>query len=238
MTELVFCNKAITEPFTTSNVIAEHAGVKHHAIQQLLTKYQNDFEEFGVFAFEMRKPESGGKGGRPEIIYQLNEQQATLLLTYLKNTQQVRAFKKELVRQFYAMREYIREHQSPHWQQTRLESKINRRMETDTIKDFVAYATAQGSKHADRYYCLFSKLANEAVGIQSKQRDRVTATQLNSLILIESILANTIQLCMTQSTPYKDVYKTCKARLGDFRKMVQLEFVAIPALQAVASSRT
>jgi len=231
MTELVFCNKAITEPFTTSDVIAEHAGVKHHAIQQLLTKHQEDFEDFGSLAFEMRV-KTRKIGATTEKIYQLNEQQATLLLTYLKNTQQVRAFKKELVRQFYAMREYIREHQSPHWQQTRLASKTNRRMETDTIQVFVEYAIAQGSKRANRYYCLFSKLADEAVGIQPKQRDDATVTQLNSLALVETILANTIQACMAQDKPYKDVYKECKTRLGAFRKMVQVEFVAVPALQA------
>lgn len=44
------------------------------------------------------------RGTNYEKIYHLNEEQATLLLTYLKNTPQVRAFKKELFRQFYAMR--------------------------------------------------------------------------------------------------------------------------------------
>jgi len=126
------------------------------------------------------------------------------------------------------------ERESPHWQQTRLASKANRRMETDTIQAFVDYAIAQGSQHAERYYCLFSKLADEAVGIQSKQRDAATITQLNSLALVETILANTIQTCMIQDKPYKDVYKECKARLGEFRKMVQVEFVAIPMLQANA----
>ncbi len=128
------------------------------------------------------------------------------------------------------------ERESPHWQQTRLASKMNRRMETDIIKDFVDYAIAQGSEHADRYYCLFSKLADEAVGIQPKQRDAATITQLNSLTLVESILANIIQACMAQDKPYKDVYKECKTRLSEFRKMVQVEFVAVPLLQATAPS--
>ena len=37
MTNIVFLepNKINSEPFTTSDVIAESAGVKHHAIQQL-----------------------------------------------------------------------------------------------------------------------------------------------------------------------------------------------------------
>lgn len=104
--EVVFINpKKIDEaPFTTSEVIAQCAGVEYHAVQQLCAKYQSDFEEFGIFAFEMRKLDGRG---RPKKLYHLNEQQATLLITYLQNTPQVRAFKKELVRQFFLMRDKL-----------------------------------------------------------------------------------------------------------------------------------
>jgi hypothetical protein len=37
----------------------------------------------------------------------LNEQQATLLMTYLRNSEKVRNFKKRLVKEFYRMREEI-----------------------------------------------------------------------------------------------------------------------------------
>lgn len=129
MNELVFLepNKIDAVPFTTSEVVAEFAQVKHHAIQQLITKHEADFMEFGIIAFEMRK--LAGRG-RPETIYHLNEEQATLLMTYLKNTPVVRAFKKELVRQFYAMRtELFKRHSR------RAELKPIRRELTDVIKE-------------------------------------------------------------------------------------------------------
>lgn len=110
MDELVFMNprKISEEPFTTSKVIADFAGVEHHAVQQLCAKYQADFEEFGKVAFEMRAVKTpGARGVKHQKIYHLNEPQATLLITYLKNTPQVRAFKKELVRQFFAMRDKL-----------------------------------------------------------------------------------------------------------------------------------
>lgn len=107
MNDLVYLAPNTKEPFTTSEVIAECAEVKHHAIQQLIQKHKSDFRSFGLIAFEMRKPPAGSKGGRPETIYHLNEQQATLLMTYLRNTPVVREFKKELVRQFYAMRKEL-----------------------------------------------------------------------------------------------------------------------------------
>nr|DAO77212.1 MAG TPA: hypothetical protein [Bacteriophage sp.] len=107
MSNLVYLAPNTKEPFTTSEVIAECAEVKHHAIQQLIQKHKPDFRSFGLIAFEMRKPPAGSKGGRPETIYHLNEQQATLLMTYLRNTPVVREFKKELVRQFFAMRKEL-----------------------------------------------------------------------------------------------------------------------------------
>lgn len=117
-------------PFTTSEVIAEFAGVQHHTVKQLIVKHKADFEFFGVLAFEMRKLDTGRKGGRPETIYHLNEQQATLLITYLKNTAKVRAFKVELVRQFYAMRTELLNRKD-----RRSELKPVRRELTDVVKE-------------------------------------------------------------------------------------------------------
>ena len=47
------------------------------------------------------------KDGRPTRIYLLNERQSTLLLTYLDNTEPVKQFKKELVRAFFKMQDFI-----------------------------------------------------------------------------------------------------------------------------------
>lgn len=115
------------EPYTTAEMIAEYAGVSKHAVNQLVRQYKNDLEEYGILAFEMRK--LSGRG-RPKKIYQLNEEQATLLITYLDNTPQVRAFKKELVRQFYAMKTELLQRQL-----VRTTGKAGRREMTDAIKE-------------------------------------------------------------------------------------------------------
>lgn len=129
MNELVYLepNNLNAIPFTTSNVIAEHANVKHHAIQQIISKHESDLKEFGIIAFEMRK---SGNAGRPETIYHLNEEQATLLITYLKNTAPVRAFKKALVKEFYRMREELMKRKN--W---RAEMKPIRKSLTDEIRE-------------------------------------------------------------------------------------------------------
>lgn len=74
------------EVFTDSKVIANGTNNKHHAIQQLINKYEDDFKEFGKISFEMRHP----KNGQKEKIYLLNEEQATLLMTYLRNSKVIR----------------------------------------------------------------------------------------------------------------------------------------------------
>lgn len=106
MDSLVFLAPNTEEPFTTSEVIAECAGVKRHAVQVLIQQHEADLREFGRVSFEMRPLQT--RGGQQMVkMYHLNEQQATLLLTFLRNTPVVVKFKKDLVRQFYAMREEL-----------------------------------------------------------------------------------------------------------------------------------
>ncbi len=102
MSELVFLepNKLDAVPFTTSKVVAEAAGMNHRRVKDAVRKHQEDFESFGLLGAY----ETESSGGRPEEIIKLNEEQAAFLMTLLKNTPVVIAFKKELVRQFYAMR--------------------------------------------------------------------------------------------------------------------------------------
>ena len=57
MTELVYLAPNTREPYTTSEIIADCAQVAHHAVQQMISRYENDFRAFGLLAFEMRAVE-------------------------------------------------------------------------------------------------------------------------------------------------------------------------------------
>jgi len=91
------------EPYTTSEIIAECAEVKHRHLKILLNKHREDFENFGKVQFKI----SPSKSGQNVRDYILNEQQATLLITYLRNTEPVKEFKKNLVKAFFEMREEL-----------------------------------------------------------------------------------------------------------------------------------
>lgn len=97
------------EPYTTHDIIAEHAEIDTISVRKLIDKHKKDLEAFGVLSFEIHKPEKGSLGGRPRRIYRLNEQQATLLVTYLGNTEPVREFKKNLVKAFFELRNEVAE---------------------------------------------------------------------------------------------------------------------------------
>lgn len=92
------------EPYTTSEIIAECANVQHHTITRLIRENKVDFEELGILGFKIHKLDTRGQ---PKKSYILNEQQATLLITYLKNTEAVRQFKLNLVKAFFEMREEL-----------------------------------------------------------------------------------------------------------------------------------
>jgi phage regulator Rha-like protein len=92
---------------TTTLDVAAGTGVQHKNVLELAKTYLSDLEEFGRVAFETRPFETAG-GTQTREIAILNEQQATLLLTYMRNSDVVRAFKKRLVREFYRMAEALR----------------------------------------------------------------------------------------------------------------------------------
>lgn len=95
------------EPLTTSLHVAEWTGVKHKNVLELVHKYNQQLQVFGLLAFQTR-PRSLGQHGGGDIEYALlNEGQATLLITFMRNTERVIDFKVALVKAFLAARNLI-----------------------------------------------------------------------------------------------------------------------------------
>lgn len=210
MNHLVYLAPNTQEPYTTSVVIAERAEVKHHTVQQMILRHESDFKSFGLLAFEMRAVKTqGGRGTKYEKIYRLNEQQATLLMTYLRNTPVVREFKKELVRQFYAMREELRAVRA-----VKAERRVIRTEMTDAIK---ALPESPNKKFK---YAQYTNLAyTAALGRNAKQirqergadkkaiaSDYMTAEEIAAVTAMENRIAVLLEVGMG--------YQQVKASLG------------------------
>lgn len=207
--------------FTDSMVIAKGTNNQHKSVVSLIKTHMKNLERFGSVEFSDLKS-TNPKGGRPTRIYKLNEPQATLLITFLDNTEIVVEFKTELVRQFYAMRQFIFEKQTKGWIVAREQGKITRKAETDALSGLLEYAKKQGYDHEDRLiYMNYTKLVNKICGIS--KRDNATLDQLSSLTVAENIILHCVQVGIEEGKYYKDIYQDCKKRLEMFKDIAYLE---------------
>lgn len=111
---------------------------------------------------------------------------------------------------------YITSEKDKKWLGIRNESKEARRYETDQIKLFVEYAKEQGSKNADRYYVLFTKLINSKMGIQSGKRDELSQETLMELKSLKTLVKMRIRKLIEKETPYKEIYQDVKMLVDEF----------------------
>ena len=151
---LVFVHGLNEEPYTTDKIIAENSGNDLDSVRRLARSHKQDFEDFGFFGFEIRK--LSGRG-RPEKIYHFNEQQATLLITYLDNTPQVNQFKKSLVREFYRMKKELTTRQ------------INRAIEKPQRKTLMDAVKSWPNSNQWSYRNMTQLLLKRATGLTANQ---------------------------------------------------------------------
>lgn len=117
------------EPYTTADTVAQYAQVQQQTVEHLIRKHKSDLEEFGTLRFEIRACPHR-TGASLQKLYHLNEQQATLLITYLRNTEPVRVFKKALVRGFFEARQELARREV----QRVIKTPVRRSL-TDAIRD-------------------------------------------------------------------------------------------------------
>lgn len=117
------------EPYTTADTVAQYAQVRHKTVNELIRKHEADLKEFGLLVFEMEAVERA-RGVKYAKVYHLNEQQATLLITYLRNTEPVRRFKKALVRGFFEARQELARREV----ERAIKAPVHRTL-TDAIRD-------------------------------------------------------------------------------------------------------
>jgi len=84
-------------------VIAERTEIQEKSVSRIVRNHIADFEEFGGVGFEIHTLQTNG-GAQEAKTYYLNEQQATLLMTFLQNSPVVKNFKKALVKAFYQLK--------------------------------------------------------------------------------------------------------------------------------------
>ncbi len=93
---------------TDSLAIADGTDLDHASVIKLVRTYTTDLQDFGLVRFEIRPRLTEQHGGGDVEFAILNEQQATLLITYMRNSDIVRGFKKRLVKAFFDLAQQAR----------------------------------------------------------------------------------------------------------------------------------
>jgi Rha family phage regulatory protein len=107
MSDLLQVSEKNGVPVVDSIGIADKLGVEHRATLQLIDKYLFEIEDnFGRVTFEMTPFATEGGMQKRRVAY-LTEDQALYVATLSKNTQQVVAFKSDLIKKFQAYRQFV-----------------------------------------------------------------------------------------------------------------------------------
>lgn len=222
-TELVHTKK--NEVFTNSKIISDMLEVNHQKVMQTIDRMFKRQQKNNIPLRTLKYPQKfiessfTNKMGRVYKMYELNEQ------AYLKLTMQLSGYEKaeivqdQMIEAFSIMKQTLLNQQNNSWLSKRESTKEIRKLETDTIKDFIDYAISQGSKSANMYYQNITKMTNKALEllIQTKDgkplRDLATITELGFISIVDDRATLAIKDGMNRKLPYKEIYKYAKSQV-------------------------
>lgn len=171
------------EPYTTADTVAQYAQVQQQTVEHLIRKHMKDLEEFGKVGFEIRACPHR-TGASLQKLYHLNEQQATLLITYLRNTEPVRRFKKALVRGFFEARQELARREV----QRAIKAPVRRSL-TDAIRD-----SGENERFHGHAFAAYTNLIYKAVTGRSAAKIRKDAGLPKGADVIPLLSADTLVL--------------------------------------------
>lgn len=197
------------ECFIDSEGLAYLSELEPRAVNQLIKRKKEHLEEFGSLSLNVIN-QIGTKGGRPKHIYALNEQQATLLTTFMQNSKAVTEFKKKLVREFFKMRSALQGQET-----IRLAGIEIRKSLTDAVQD-----SGENDRMKGHGYSIYTKMVYEICDLKpaylewktyhSKEiknfRDFILPSQLKRVELAESLIKPLLDL----DKQYSEIKQTLK----------------------------
>lgn len=139
-------------------------------------------------------------------------------------------WKEAFINAFNSMeKQLLKQQDSIEWKQARIQSKSARRSFTDVVKQFVEYATEQGSKSAGMYYMNITKMEYAALELTEKGqklpkdfRDTLDCMDLCFLSTAEQVAKNALQQGMELQMHYKEIYQLAKERVFTYAETIKL----------------
>lgn len=122
------------EPLASTEVIAKGMKQQHASVIKLVRKHAQSLAVFGLIRFEIRPRARGKHGGGDVEFAMLNERQAALLISLMRNSDEVVDFKVALIDEFYRMRDALQQRDQNLWQQ--MQALIAREVESKVRASF------------------------------------------------------------------------------------------------------
>ena len=217
-------------PMTSSKNVAEKFDKAHRDLLVKIRKIIKMNSEFGERNFSLSSYVSDQNKELP--CYQMTRDGFTMLAMELSGAK-VFDWKIKYINAFNAMEsQLIKESDSLEWKQARLQIKDARKSLTDVIKDFVDYATEQGSKSSKMYYMNITKMEYAALELTQQAkcakvdsinfRDTLDCMDLCFLSTAEQVAKNAIKQGMDSGMQYKDIFKHAKECVFKYAETVKL----------------
>lgn len=176
------------DPVTTSVAIANYLERDHHSVILLVRKHEQALSFFKRVEFEILPFATCG-GTQSREVAVLNEQQATLLISFMSNTPKVVDFKIRLVKAFYEMRQKLEQAKNDRMKITTYPeafSMLREHAEENWWKDFTR-GMEKTTEH-DHQLCNAAELVRRAYYDMNRLYDHLgeieeTTNKLKSLIV-------------------------------------------------------
>ncbi len=225
----------VDEIFCDSSLVARKFEIKHARVVSVILKLNSDLkkleEKLRVIPGDPKViKEERVYRGKNYTAYLMNKEYFTLLAMKFRG-QIALEWQLKFNSAFHQMEKRLKSVEKNksdrQWIEFRDQGKEVRKLETDVIKDFVEYATSQGSKSAKFYYKHITNASYKALGLivqkKPKIRESMNIVEISELMLAERYAKGLLKKYMDTGMFYKDIYKFVKEDLINFSNNLRIE---------------
>jgi len=228
--QLVYTKRNIN--FTTSRILAQKFGKRHSHIVEKINNLISDLDKIKYpksRILKFTKTQAIYRGTTFDV-YEMNREAFSLVAMSFTGKKALE-WKVKFNEAFYEMEKSLYSQklnaQSTPWLAQREQAKLIRREETDIIKEFVEYATSQGSTKAQFYYKHITTACYKCLNLiqykKPKLRETLDIMQTHQLILAEMTARKSLSKWMKEGEHYKAIFTLVKLDLEQFADSFLIE---------------
>lgn len=200
--------------------ISKQVGLGHIKFIIPIRKHFDLLKQHGFIEKHVEKQK---RGGWMQEYYVLDENVLSHLILLMSNSEPVLKFKSFVINELNKNKDLIENERK----QIREEGKVDRRFETDTIKEFIQRAKEQGSKNSHQYYMLLTKMTYDSLFTKlmtiecDNFRELLNSFSLTNLQQAERIISATMKECLKDpKLHYREIFQICKEKVMQYATLI------------------